>query len=211
MAWALGRQGADTDALHHAHENLRLSRELDDPVSQAHALNAVAWFTARLGDLDRARSFGESALALDPNPEGAASCRETLGYLEFHAGRPAESVEHYQRALTLRRAHGYLRHVANTLDRMVPPLLALGRAEEAEASAQEAQELLSRLRMTHHSTVPDSRWPSLAVSARRMRESPVNPAVIGIQVDVAAADDGDDVAAEETVAVLQDRGDAEGG
>jgi tetratricopeptide (TPR) repeat protein len=146
LAWALGRQGEDTTALHHAKENLRLSQELDDPISQSHALNAVAWFTARLGDLDQARSFAESALALNPNPEGEASCRETLGYIEFHARRPAESIEHYQRALTLRRAHGYLRHIANTLDRMVPPLKALGRAEEAEARSREARELFTRLR-----------------------------------------------------------------
>jgi hypothetical protein len=35
--------------------------------------------------------------------------------------------------------------------------------------------------------------------------------VIGIQVDVAAADDGDDVPARETVRVCQDGSDAEGG
>jgi tetratricopeptide (TPR) repeat protein len=145
MAWALGRQGEDTEALYHAQENLRLSRELDDSISEAHALNAVAWFTARLGDLDRARSFGRSALALHPNPEGEASCQETLGYIEFHARRPAESVEHYERALTLRRAHGYFRHVANTLDRMVLPLRALGRTEEAEARSREARELFTQL------------------------------------------------------------------
>lgn len=76
-------------------------------------------------------------------------CRETLGYIEYHAGRPAESVEHYEQALSLRRAHGYLRHIANTLDRMVPPLHALGRAEEAEARSREAQELFTRLHVRH--------------------------------------------------------------
>lgn len=43
------------------------------------------------------------------------------------------------------------------------------------------------------------------------RPSPVNPAVISIQVDVAAADDRDDVTAGETLAVLQDGSDAERG
>jgi tetratricopeptide (TPR) repeat protein len=145
LAWALGRQDENADALNHAQENLRLSRELHDTISEAHALNAVAWFTARLGNLDRARSFGEAALALRPNPEGEASCRETLAYIEYHAHRPAKAVEHYERALTLRRAHGYLRHIANTLDRMVTPLRALGREEEAEARSLEARELFARL------------------------------------------------------------------
>ncbi|MEU7786240.1 NB-ARC domain-containing protein [Amycolatopsis sp. NPDC049159] len=145
LAWALGRQDEDADALNHAQENLRLSRELHDTTSEAHALNAVAWFTARLGDLDRARSFGEAALALRPNPEGEASGRETLAYVEDRAGRPDRSVEHYERALTLRRAHGYLRHIANTLDRMATPLRALGRDEEAEARSREARELFARL------------------------------------------------------------------
>lgn len=146
LAWALGRKGDDSDALHHAEENLRLSRELHDTTSEAHALNAVAWFTARLGDLDRARTFGEAALAAYPNPEGEASCRETLGYIEYRARRPTKSIEHYQRALTLRRTHGYLRHVANTLHRMVAPLRALGRDEEANAKSLEARELFTRLR-----------------------------------------------------------------
>ncbi|WP_370971095.1 NB-ARC domain-containing protein [Amycolatopsis sp. cg9] len=145
LAWALGRQDENAGALLHAQENLHLSRELQDTISEAHALNAVAWFTALLGDLDRARSFGEAALALHPNPEGEASGRETLGYIEFHARRPAESVEHYERALALRRAHGYLRHVASTLDRMVLPLRALGRDEEADARSAEARDLFARL------------------------------------------------------------------
>ncbi|MET8996469.1 NB-ARC domain-containing protein [Amycolatopsis sp. NPDC004169] len=146
LAWALGRQDDNAGALRHAEENLRLSRELGGgTISEAHALNAVAWFTARQGDLDRARSFAEAALALHPNPEGEASGRETLGYIEYHADRPARSVEHYERALALRRAHGYLRHVAGTLDRMVLPLRALGRDEEAEARAAEAKELFARL------------------------------------------------------------------
>jgi tetratricopeptide (TPR) repeat protein len=145
LAWALGRQDENAEALNHAQENLRLSRELRDTISEAHALNAVAWFTARLGNLDRARSFGEAALALGPNPEGEASCRETLAYIEYRAHRPAESIEHYQRALTLRRSHGYLRHRANTLGRMVAPLRALGRDEEAEARSREARELFARL------------------------------------------------------------------
>jgi hypothetical protein len=42
-------------------------------------------------------------------------------------------------------------------------------------------------------------------------QSPMNPAVISIQVDVAAADHGDDVTAVEAVAVFQDGSDAEGG
>lgn len=146
LAWALGRQDEDAGALRHAQENLRLSRELHDTVGEAHALNAVAWFTARLGDLGRARAFGEAALAAQPNPEGEASCRETLGYVEFRAHRPDRSIEHYQRALVLRRAHGYLRHVANTLQRMVAPLRELGRDEEAEALSREAEELFTRLR-----------------------------------------------------------------
>ncbi|WP_103336259.1 ATP-binding protein [Amycolatopsis sp. CA-126428] len=146
LAWALGRQDENAEAVNHAQENLRLSRELRDTISEAHALNAVAWFTARLGDLDRARSFGEAALALGPNPEGEASCRETLAHIEYLAHRPAESIEHYERALTLRRSHGYLRHRANTLDRMVAPLRALGRDEEAEARSREARELFARLR-----------------------------------------------------------------
>ncbi|WP_285499330.1 tetratricopeptide repeat protein [Actinokineospora sp. NBRC 105648] len=146
IAWACGRQDQDATALAHAEVNLRLCRELDDPVSQAHALNATAWFTARLGDLDRARSLGESALASRPNPEAAASTRETLGYIEFHANRPEQSVAHYRQALTLRRAHGYLRHVVNTLERMVGPLTAAGHHEEAEAAAREAAELSNRLR-----------------------------------------------------------------
>jgi len=40
---------------------------------------------------------------------------------------------------------------------------------------------------------------------------PMDPAVIGIRVDVAAADHGDDVTAVETVAVFEDGRDAEGG
>jgi hypothetical protein len=41
--------------------------------------------------------------------------------------------------------------------------------------------------------------------------SPANPAAISVQVDVAAADDGDDVTAGEPVTVLQDGSDAERG
>lgn len=40
--------------------------------------------------------------------------------------------------------------------------------------------------------------------------SPADPLVIGVQVDVAAADDGGHVAAGEAVTVFQDGGDAEG-
>ena len=52
--------------------------------------------------------------------------------------------------------------------------------------------------------------PKLPTSRHR-RRSPIDPAVISIQVDVAAADDSDDVTADETITVFQDGSDAEGG
>lgn len=41
------------------------------------------------------------------------------------------------------------------------------------------------------------------------QDSPTKPAVVGVQIDVAAADDRDHVAAGEAVPVLQDGGDAQ--
>ena len=142
LAWA--RQGDDRQALEHAIRALDICRNLDEPIWQADAFNAVGWFAARLGEYDTARTHCQAALALyrrNQHAEGEAATLDSLGYIEQHTDGHRQAIEHYQRALTLRRNIGNTYSFAGTLDSLGHPHVALGQHQQARTAWQQAMEL----------------------------------------------------------------------
>lgn len=134
----------DREALHHATRALRLLLGLDVPLCQAHAHNAVGWYSARTGDYDTARSHFHTALALHRqhrNRTGEANTLDSLGYIEHNTGNHHLAIRHYRQALTLRRGLGNIYDAASTLEHLGRPHAALGHHEQARTAWQEALQL----------------------------------------------------------------------
>ncbi|WP_447002344.1 AfsR/SARP family transcriptional regulator [Saccharothrix isguenensis] len=159
-------------ALHHATRALHLFLNLDVSLCQAHAYNAVGWYTAQLGRHDTARSHFRTALALHRqhhNPTGEANTLDSLGYVEHNTGNHHLAIRHYRQALTLRRSLDNTYDSASTLEHLGPPHTALGQHDQARSAWREALELyrhqgrdqdverLQRQLLEMHSTSPQLR------------------------------------------------------
>lgn len=137
-------RGDNRRALEHARHALNLYRELDNPVREADALNAVGWFSASLGEYDTAREHCAAALALhrnNGNTEGEAVTLDSLGYIAHLSGNHRQAIDHYRQSVALFRALGHTYEVGNTLANLGRPHAALGEGERARTVWQEALHL----------------------------------------------------------------------
>ena len=147
LARAWEQQGDDVRALEHATSALRSFRSVGDPAWTAVALNAVGWYSAKVGRYDEAGDRCREALALHrdlDSPAEKANTLNSLGYVEHHVGRHEEAVAHYREALALYDELGYRLGGVDTLEAVGHPHLALGQVERARASWGEALELYRR-------------------------------------------------------------------
>ncbi|MFI6983652.1 BTAD domain-containing putative transcriptional regulator [Embleya sp. NPDC050154] len=152
LAGAWERQGDHRQALIHAEQGLRIHRahaqaclrtrgRPADPRGEAAALGAVGRCHARLGHTRFARAYCERALTrcrLHNFPDGEADARESLGGLAEHDGEYALALEHYSRALALRRRLLDAFREADTLARLGEVHLALGRIPQAHDAWRQA-------------------------------------------------------------------------
>jgi DNA-binding SARP family transcriptional activator/tetratricopeptide (TPR) repeat protein len=139
-----GQRGDHASSLRHATHALRLLHDLGDSTQEAETLNSMGWFTAQLGDYDKARVLCHTALTRhhgDDNQHGQANALDSLGYIDHHVGRYADALDHYQQALLLFRRLGDVYEVANTLTRLGHLHVALGRRENAQVVWHEAEQL----------------------------------------------------------------------
>ncbi|MEV4315306.1 tetratricopeptide repeat protein [Actinocrispum sp. NPDC049592] len=136
------RRGDDREALIHAQQSLDLYRTTDNQVLEAKALNLVGWYAARLGEYDAARGHCQAALTLhrhhhDPDG-GEAYALDSLGFIDHRTGDHHQAIRHYQQALALFRNLGNIYDVADTLDRLGHPHVALGQYDQARVVWREA-------------------------------------------------------------------------
>jgi DNA-binding SARP family transcriptional activator len=134
LARAWEQNNDDHQALIHANHALRLFQTLANPVWQAQALNAVGWYSARLGRYAEARAACEAALALHREhsyKDGEAGTLDSLGYIAYVQGEHAQALDHYNLALTLYLDRGNTYAAADTLDRIGTIYRALGQPERA--------------------------------------------------------------------------------
>jgi tetratricopeptide (TPR) repeat protein len=97
-----------------------------------------------LGNYTRAEASCHQALTTFRNTrhaDGQAATLDTLGYIAHASGRPAEAVAHYRRSLTLRREQEQTSQVADTLEHLGHPYLALGQYDQTRAAWSEALHL----------------------------------------------------------------------
>lgn len=66
---------------------------------------------------------------------------DSLGFIAYRKGEHRQAFDYYHQALTLRRAHSNTYQVADTLDHMGHPHVALGHFEQARAVWGEALKL----------------------------------------------------------------------
>ncbi len=143
LAWAWGEVGEDRRALDHAGQALRLFR-LVAPAWEAHMLNMVGWFTARVGRYADAREHCQAALTLHRgrrNTDGEATTLDSLGYIDHHTGNHHDAVEHYRHALVLFGGLGNSYESADTLVRLGDTHTALGQPDHARTAWREALDL----------------------------------------------------------------------
>ncbi|WP_053716125.1 ATP-binding protein [Saccharothrix sp. NRRL B-16348] len=148
LAWVWERNGDDHRALQHATRSLEAYRTLDNPTRTMLALNEVGWYAAKLGDLDRGRELCQTVLDYHRGNgyhRGEATTLHALGYINHHTGRHRDAVEHYQRALALRRDIGHLYAAAETLDMLGHPHVALRQYDQAQQVWTEAADLYAAL------------------------------------------------------------------
>jgi tetratricopeptide (TPR) repeat protein len=141
-AWA--QQGDDQQALTHATHALHLYQTLDNPVWEAEALNAVAWYHARLDHHDEARTLCEQALTLHRlhrHHDAEADTLDSLGYIAHHTGHHIQALDYYHQALTLFRDLGNAYQVASTLEDLGKAHAALGQHTHARRTWQQALDL----------------------------------------------------------------------
>jgi tetratricopeptide (TPR) repeat protein len=72
---------------------------------------------------------------------GEGETLDTLGLIAHRGGDHRQAVEHYHQALGLLRTHGDTRYVADTLDHVGHPHVALDQHDQARAAWEEALEL----------------------------------------------------------------------
>lgn len=114
----------------------------------------IDWLTDALraeqrGDLDKARTMAEQALAgfesgEEPDPAGAAAALQLLGGITLRGGDPAEAVELLQQALGLREATRDVDEQASILGDLVSAHLSTGDRTEAVECARRILRLRTR-------------------------------------------------------------------
>jgi tetratricopeptide (TPR) repeat protein len=149
LGWTWDQKRENQRALDHYTQSLHLYRTVDDPKGEAKVLNGLGWYTAaRAGDYDRARAYCASALVL-ARRHGYASeegnTLATLGYIEQSANHLYDAVDHYKRAVSLRRRLGFKYRVAHTLEALGESHVSLGQGNEALAAWEEALNLYREL------------------------------------------------------------------
>ena len=128
LGWLWSLSGDNRRALHHATEALHRYRALGIPAGEVRELTVMSWYRALSGDHDRARTDGESALAMARRHEYAedvALSTSVLGYIAFHTGRLLAARSHLQQADMLLHNVGNTYYQANALDYLGRTLLAL--------------------------------------------------------------------------------------
>jgi tetratricopeptide (TPR) repeat protein len=124
MADVCERRGQRDQAIEHYEKALAAQPDL--PIT----LNNLAYALAQQGrDLDRALAMARRAVDRDPR---SVSALDTLGWVCYRAGQPAESISHLRSAAQLAPNHGLARY------HLGKALLAVGKAEEAIAFFQSA-------------------------------------------------------------------------
>jgi len=112
---------ARTGGLGTRHPRLALYRTLDSPIWEARELNAVGWYSARVGEYEQAFEHCQAALALalrHGHQPSEANMLDSLGYICFHTGRYELAEDYYTRALAVVRDLGHTYLEAETLERL---------------------------------------------------------------------------------------------
>jgi DNA-binding SARP family transcriptional activator len=141
-------QGHHADAIVHELKCLAFARSTGDRANEAVALNNIGLNHARLGDLERGRSFCQQALALNREAGNLieAATWDSLGYIEHKLGRYAEAADCYHHALTLYRGQQHRYYEADTLDHLGDTHDAAGKPHQAHDAWQQALDILNDLR-----------------------------------------------------------------
>nr|WP_246481573.1 BTAD domain-containing putative transcriptional regulator [Amycolatopsis umgeniensis] len=136
MAALSERTGQDESALTYVTRALTLFRASERvlPVWESAVLNALGWYSARVGRYAEARAHCEAGLAsARALAEGAleANALDSLGFIAHHTGEHQVAVTRYEEALAAFRSAGDEHGEADTLRDLAHPHLALGRTEAA--------------------------------------------------------------------------------
>ncbi|WP_344411989.1 ATP-binding protein [Amycolatopsis minnesotensis] len=150
LAVAWDQRGEPQQALKHAERAFRLYEQLGSPVSSAHALNEIGWYTAKLGNLDHAHRHCTRALEQCRSRQdrsGEATTLLSLGYIAHQTGDTDHAINTYRHSLSLYRELGDAASEATTLD-------FLGDAFENRdtVAAREAWEQALELFQSQHRT-----------------------------------------------------------
>lgn len=144
--FALGRIYLDhvfdlEEARHHYEESLRLSRQLEDLLIQAKALNDLGYLYKNLGELHRALSSYDDALAIWRelgNSPNEANTLHNRGKLLRILGRSAPALGDFQDALSTWENAGDPSRVAFTLIGLAEVLTDTERLDEAQSTLERA-------------------------------------------------------------------------
>jgi tetratricopeptide (TPR) repeat protein len=149
LAWAvvtfLNRQGHWHELSTVGNRALAAGRRLADPYAQAQAWCMRAYADTRLGWFDAADTDLRQALGLYADPVGRAHAHLNLAYVYERRDRPAEALDHSQRALELYRSAGHRRGQAIALNAVGWCHALLGAYEQARSCCAEALPLLVEL------------------------------------------------------------------
>ncbi|WP_030434421.1 AfsR/SARP family transcriptional regulator [Actinoplanes subtropicus] len=143
----LERQGLYREALEHARIALGLHQGTDSRM-EAHALNAVGWYHAHLGEFDAALAHCEHAntvfVTIDDAP-GQASTSDSLGFIHRGRGDRTRAVECYRTALAIYRRLSDRLYQAYTQANLAEAQAEDGDLDAARAGLREALAILSDL------------------------------------------------------------------
>jgi len=120
----------------------------DQSYGQAHALNAIGWYHAKLRQYDSALDFCARAAARAGelgDAHGVASASDSLGYAHHHLGDHQQAAECYRRAAEIYAEADDRYFEADTLLHLTDTLQAMGRTPEAVEAAERALRLLEAL------------------------------------------------------------------
>ena len=141
LAHACAQTGDLAAALHHAKRSLDLARHLDNPATEADRLNAVGWYSLRLGHTDDARRHLAEALALirgRGHPYTEAAVLDSIATLEAQTGRHECALARYEEAIPLIEEAGDSRHLAESWQHIGDMNARLGRTGPARAAWKRA-------------------------------------------------------------------------
>jgi DNA-binding SARP family transcriptional activator len=141
LAAAWDRQGEPERGLAAAANALELHRSIGNEIGEADALNAVGFFSARVGRYEEARATCEAALDLSRrlnNRSGVAEALDSLGYIAQHTGRLADAAGHHRESAAVQRELGSVSGEANSLVHLGEVLAEASRAAEAREAWERA-------------------------------------------------------------------------